>query len=134
VCRSLFPEIERVTRAELHNNDISARITSQKKLQELAGETPIDQADQHGLFGLELFRKLTEHSYVQVENERAREQMKRDTVPNRHAALHGIVTYSSFKNSLNAIFLTDYVFQIINAFKREQLRATRIGDPAEAAQ
>jgi hypothetical protein len=41
---------------------------------------------------------------------------------NRHAALHGIVPYSSFKSSLNAIFLINYVFQIVTAFK---LRATR---------
>jgi hypothetical protein len=138
VCRSVFPEIERVARAELHDNDLSIRITSQKMLQELAGETPVDEVDPHGFLGLELFKKLTGHSYAQVENEQAREQMRMDAVPNRHAALHGIVTYSSFKNSLNAIFLADYVFQIINAFRRERLRtsecASGSSDAAEAGQ
>ena len=124
VCPSVFPEIERVARAELHGNDPSIPITSQKILQELAGETPIDEVDPHGILGLELFKKLTEHSYARVENELTRERMRRDAVPNRHATLHGIVTYSSFKSSLNAIFLADYVFQIINAFKRERLRAS----------
>jgi hypothetical protein len=46
-----------------------------------------------------------------------------DAVRNRHAALHGIVTYNSFKNSLNAIFLADYVFQVIHAFKQAQVRS-----------
>ena len=44
--------------------------------------------------------------------------MEADAVPNRHAAVHGLVVYRSFKNSLNTLFMTDYVFQIVNAVKK----------------
>jgi len=45
-------------------------------------------------------------------------RMEADPVPNRHAALHGIIVYRSFKNSLNAIFMTDYIFQVVDAVKK----------------
>jgi hypothetical protein len=38
-------------------------------------------------------------------------------VPNRHAAIHGLIVYNSFWHSLNAIFIADYAFQIIAAVK-----------------
>ena len=37
-------------------------------------------------------------------------------VPNRHAAIHGLVVYSSPQNSLNAIFLADNIFRIVTHF------------------
>jgi hypothetical protein len=49
---------------------------------------------------------------VNVRTDEARKQIRLDAVPNRHAALHGIVPYSSFKSSLNAIFLIDSARQI----------------------
>ncbi|MCY4138623.1 MAG: hypothetical protein OXF56_10200 [Rhodobacteraceae bacterium] len=39
-------------------------------------------------------------------------------MPNRHAAVHGLVVYSSMQNSLNAIFMADYIFQPIGVLKR----------------
>jgi hypothetical protein len=40
-----------------------------------------------------------------------------DSIPNRHAAIHGYVSYDSAQSSLNAIFITDYIFQVIQAAK-----------------
>ena len=38
---------------------------------------------------------------------------ERDPVPNRHAAIHGRVAYSTHKHSMNMLILTDYVFRIL---------------------
>src|ERR1700730_3091169 len=122
VCPKVFTEIERVVRAELYGDDLSITITSQQRLQKFASELDPDVIDLREFFHLEIFKKFTEHSYAHVKTKQAREQISLDAVPNRHAALHGIVPYNSFKSSLNAIFLLDYVFQVITAFKQEKAR------------
>ena len=47
-----------------------------------------------------------------------RKCFEQDPIPNRHAALHGLVIYSSMQNSLNSIFMTEFIFQVISALKR----------------
>ncbi len=47
----------------------------------------------------------------------AMERFAQDPVPNRHAAVHGLVSYSSMQNSLNTIFMADYIFQVISFLK-----------------
>ena len=81
-----------------------------------------------GLYELDIFGHLTKHLrdddesegskfvhgvFQRVGNEEDRERLKQNPVPNRHAALHGFVTYDSPQNSLNAIFIADYIFRII---------------------
>jgi hypothetical protein len=41
-----------------------------------------------------------------------------DPVPNRHAAIHGLVSYTSLKSSLNAILVADYLLQALSTIKR----------------
>lgn len=118
VCRHLFPEVERVSRIEIHEGSFE-RITSQNKLQELAGGFTPGQIEPGGLFALQLFRRLSQHLYADVRDEQVRQQMEKDAVPNRHAAVHGLVVYKSPKNSLNTIFMTDYLFQIVHLIKSE---------------
>ncbi|MGA7973578.1 MAG: hypothetical protein WCA36_12300 [Pseudolabrys sp.] len=118
-CRHLLSEIERVARVELHNDTLST-ITSQHALQEIAGDLSYSEIEPIGYFGLELFNRLSSHLYVPVRDEEQRQQIALDPVPNRHAALHGLVVYRSFKNSLNTIFMMDYVLQIVNAVKRRK--------------
>ena len=50
-------------------------------------------------------------------DEAARQRLARDPVPNRPAVVHGLVVYSSMQNSLNAIFMTDYIFLVIGLLK-----------------
>jgi hypothetical protein len=52
--------------------------------------------------------------------EKNRSQLQLDPLPNRHAAIHRIVVYSSFWNSLNVIFMTDFAFQLMAAIKGAQ--------------
>lgn len=117
VCRVLIPEIERVARRELHDDRMD-RIASQERLRELAGKLPLFSVDPPGLYNLNLYRRLSNHLYANVTTDEDRRRVARDPVPNRHAAVHGLVVYSSMQSSLNAIFLADYIFLVMTVLKR----------------
>ena len=138
VCRVLFPEIERVFRAELFNNKIG--LISYKKFIKalLDNHESIDDFISAGLYDLSNFRHLTK-AFQEKEgkqkgekekntsesdklifglfndalSEEHRESLKQSPIPNRHATIHGLVIYSSPQNSLNTIFIADYVFRIV---------------------
>jgi hypothetical protein len=122
VCRHLFPEIERVVRTELYENALENIISTRgspnrpRFLREI-GEVLVLGELPFGYFGFKLFTRLNEHLYLSIWDEAQRERIKADPVPNRHAAVHGLVIYKSFKNSLNTIIMTDYVFRIIHVLK-----------------
>lgn len=117
VCRVLMPEIERVSRVELYEGKLRG-ISSLPLLRELAGQLPITTVEPGGFLALNLFRRLSEHLYEDVWDEDSRRRFAEDPVPNRHAAVHGLVVYSSMQNSLNAIFMADFIFQAIGVLKR----------------
>ena len=102
VCRVLFPEIERMIGVGRRKIDILEKLTGTRDLAELAFRER---------FGLILFDRLVDHMYEDVGAER--EKFERDPVPNRHAAMHGLVQYSTHKHSMNMLILTDYVFEIL---------------------
>ena len=117
VCRVLIPEIERVARRELHDDRMD-RIASQERLRALAGKLPLFSVGPPGFYNLNLYRRLSNHLYANVTTDEDRRRLARDPVPNRHAAVHGLVVYSSMQSSLNAIFLADYIFLVMTVLKR----------------
>lgn len=119
VSRVLFPEIERISRIEFHENQIT-QITSQHELRKLAEELTLDDTEPRGYFGFMLFKCLTEHLYDYVENNIKREKISNNPVPNRHAVVHGLITYSSFTNSLNTLFIVDFIFQIFSFIEKNR--------------
>ena len=126
VCRLLFPEIERVVQTEIfkratgqvsYKNLIEGRSLHEllpggwydfdylsHLMMSLKGSSESVLAD--SIFGL--FRYVNESDLPRLE---------RDPVPNRHAAMHGYVSYSSPQNSLNAIFVADYFFRLVSSLK-----------------
>lgn len=130
VCSLLPPVIEQVSRKELHNDSIETAnpITSQKDLQKLAGKLPPSSVEPGGLFAWNLLRRLSKHFYKRINDEATRQQFAQDPVPNRHAAVHGFVEYSSMQNSLNMIFMADYIFRVISLTK-EALRESALPLP-----
>ncbi|ACL60245.1 hypothetical protein Mnod_5400 [Methylobacterium nodulans ORS 2060] len=118
VCRVLFPEIERISRVEIHAGSLQT-ITSQKELQKLAGELDTSQTEPRGMYALEFYGKLTEHLYEYVSTPAAATKAEQNSVSNRHATVHGVVSYSSLKNSLNALFMADYILQVVTVTKRQ---------------
>lgn len=119
VCRLLFPEIERVARREMHGDKVS-RITNQRALRDLAARLPISVVIPSGFHGWKLFDRFSNHLYEDVSNEEVRRRLASDPVPNRHAAMHGLVVYSTMQNSLNAIFIAEYFFQLISVLMELQ--------------
>jgi hypothetical protein len=102
VCRVLFPEIERMIGVGRRKTDMLEKLTGTRDLADLAFRER---------FGLILFDRLVDHMYEDVGDKR--EKFERDPVPNRHAAMHGLVQYSTHKHSMNMLILTDYVFEIL---------------------
>lgn len=70
-------------------------------------------------YGLHLFQKLKAHLYEKVgEDEAIIAKLAADPVPNRHAALHGLVCYKTVQSSLNAIIIADFIFHLINCINQ----------------
>ena len=110
VCRVLFPEIERMIRLNLFND--AGRVRTSEMLGKLVGERPLEDFVSQEAFGLVLFGRLAKHLYEQV-NDEERSKFEQNFVPNRHAAMHGLISYSTHKHSMNMIIMADYIFQIL---------------------
>lgn len=113
--RILFPEIERVARNELHGRMKGE--TSQRALRQAAEELGLNDVEPGGLYGFRLFEKLFDHLYASAETPEAIEAIARDAVPNRHAAMHGLVAYNSLKSSISMLVMADFLYQVICAVK-----------------
>ena len=106
VCRALFPEIERMIGA-------GPPAGSKKMVQKLMESGDPRDRRFRELFDWVMLERIRNHAYEEVRTEDQRERFERDAVPNRHAAMHGRVAYSTHKHSMNMLILTDYVFRIL---------------------
>ena len=114
VCRVLFPEIERIFRARFSNKRTgSIQIKSMAK--EFVDDMLLEGSRLRKVLGLFLFGRLVGHLYESIKEDDELEKFAKDFVPNRHAAIHGLVSYSTHKHSVNMIIMTDYIFQILPA-------------------
>lgn len=98
-----------------------------KLLVEKSDDLSVVQLEPSGYHSLILVQRLTEHLYGQVDTRERREKFEDDPVPNRHAAIHGIIVYNSIWNSLNVIFLTDIAFQVVSLAKQTGFAAGATG-------
>ena len=138
VCRVLFPEIERVLRVRTFGHrrhgtydKIFKRVVENKSLGEFLPGGWLDLTSFHhltktmqkqadGRFDTGVFGLFT---YVSDDNLR---RVQDDPVPNRHAALHGYVEYATHQNSLNTIFIAEYVFRVTNALSDPKFESCEI--------
>lgn len=67
---------------------------------------------------IDLFTVLDEHLYDRVKTPEAVERFRNDPIPNRHAAIHGLIHYASAQNSLNMLILADYIFFLLSQLSR----------------
>ena len=108
---SLFPAIERAVRDCLCGNKLG-NIEVNEQLEDSIAHMPLSMLP-GGALGFVGFTLLSHHLYENVYTDAARNRFEDASVPNRHAAIHGLVTYSSEKSSLNAIFIAIYVFRVL---------------------
>jgi len=115
--RALFPEIERLSRLAIHDGAMD-RIASQPMLREAAGSLTPGEMAVAGSHGLTLYSRLRDHLYANLTTEEDLAKILASPIPNRHAAVHGFSTYGTFKGSLNALILTEFIFRTISALKQ----------------
>lgn len=125
--RLLFPEIERVVRDEFYPGDLKQRLASQIELRDAAQRLPAGALSAELAAGLKMYDKLVNHLYAKVEDDAALAKATNDPVPNRHAALHGLVSYKTQQSSLNAIMMTEFALHLVGVLKRH-LREKREAD------
>ena len=125
VCRLLFPELERLSWLELHGGVTPTKVTSQHKLIERVGRFTLPELEigMGGLFTFSLFKTLKKHLYAKAEGIARLQELEVTDVPNRHACVHGLVVYKTAKNSLNTIFMADFLFWVIHAIKQHDTEA-----------
>lgn len=112
VTRMLFPEIERVYRAELKNG-VFTGLTGLRSLREdVLDCTALELSHYTPIFNYYLLEKLIEHVYSRVESDDGLVKIRLDPVPDRHAAMHGLIVYSSLQSSINMIIMAEFFFQL----------------------
>ncbi len=113
VCRVLFPEIDREFRIHFFD-DAAGSISSKSMLDRLTNHGFLENFLPREAYGWILLDRLVHHLYEPVHDSN-RTKYERDYVPNRHAAIHGLVRYATFKHSLNMIVMADYIFQVLTS-------------------
>jgi hypothetical protein len=140
--RLLFPEIERVTRNEfggwrVKETPDQAGLSStdpglKERLKELvlhyvSNKIPIGYHLEDPLSSWVLpTLKLHDHLYKRAETASEIERCEHDPVPNRHAAIHGRVVYSTAQHSINTLIMTECIFHVVTTAKQ---LARASGDP-----
>ena len=119
---SMFAAIERAVRVCLHGDKVG-RVSVKNRLVDLVGRLPLSVLPD-GLLAFIGFTQLSHHLYENIHTDDIRERFLDASIPNRHAAIHGLVIYSSEKSSLNSIFVAMYVFQILTVLKFRYLRSS----------
>ncbi len=114
----LFPVVDREFRIHFFE-DRAGSISSRKMLKELANRKELGDLLPREAYGWILFGRLVHHLFEPVD-ESNRARYKQDSVPNRHASIHGLVPYSTFKHSVNMIVMADYIFQILTSRRAEK--------------
>jgi hypothetical protein len=115
--RLLFPEIERIARAELLNGRLGG-IASLKEVREAVGQLGLSELGPQGggpVFAQ--FARMAHHLYETASTPERVAELASDPVPNRHAAMHGLVTYRTMQSSLNALIMTEFMYQVIPVVK-----------------
>jgi hypothetical protein len=115
--RLLFPELERVSRKELKIPPNEPNV-SQRLLRESGWHLPAGLVAPVGFDALRFMEALSEGLYATVQSEDEIQAAKLSPVPNRHAAIHGRVSYATSQTSLNMIFMAAFMFELITVLAR----------------
>ena len=122
VSRTLFPEIDRALRIHFFE-DKAKSISSGTMLNTFMNQGSLAEFMPAEAHGWALLGRLMNHLFTNV-TDRNREAVAQDDLPTRHASLHGLIDYSTYKQSFNMIVMTDYIFQVL----------TRLDKPSEPSQ
>ena len=120
VPRTLMAEIERVIRVQLRGKIVGRELNVKETILSEVDDLPMSSF--HDLTSSTMQCEAFEgHLYEKINDENDRSRFADNPIPNRNAALHGLVPYSSEKSSLNSIFLMDFVLQTTTQAKRARI-------------
>ena len=120
VSPTLMVEIERVTKVQLRGKIVDRGLNVKETILSEVDDLPMSSF--HDLTSSTMqYETFEGHLYEQIDDENDRSRFADNPIPNRHAALHGRVPYSSEKSSLNSIFLMDFVLQTTTQAKRARI-------------
>ena len=92
--------------------DTLQNLTPHEIIKELTGHWPQGDSGPIQAYFWVLLDRLVNHVYKTV-NDENRKEYEQDFTPNRHAVVHGRVSYSKHKHSMNMIIMADFIFQIL---------------------
>lgn len=105
--RTLFPDIERKAREILEGHGVTSQ-ASLRELRQSVDALGVANLTRTGVVSFKLYRMFADHLYSQVKTPERLAEVAADPVPNRHAALHGLVVYSTRQASMNALIMAEY--------------------------
>lgn len=115
--RVVFPEIERIARDQLLEGTLEG-IASLKEVRQAAGELGWGEWQKFGedpIFGQ--FTVMSYHLYEVAKTRERIAQLACSPIPNRHAALHGLIAYTSLQSSVSAIIMAEFMFKAISILR-----------------
>lgn len=115
----MIPVIERVIRKEYYGGTLPNKGTSVIEFREDAKMLPFD-AIEHCAFGL---YDALDYLYDHCNSDEDASRMASKPIPNRHAVVHGWVTYNCMCSSLNMLILADFAFGLVTEMKRYKQEA-----------
>lgn len=113
VCRVLFPEVERSIRSRFNVVEVG-RSLSKRKITDVFNGTTLGEVINGDPLSYRRFRLLVQHVYERLDSTSV-QKIKDVSTPNRHAALHGLVTYSTKKHSINMILMADFMLEFFSS-------------------
>ena len=113
VCRTLMTEVEHVIRIHLYGGKVG-HFSVKQQIADACDSLPVSMLPDRRM-GFVGYTCLQNHLYSQIRDETDRSRFVDHRIPNRHAALHGLLTYPTVQSSLNSIFIADYVMQLVSA-------------------
>ena len=105
--RTLFPDIERKARETLQGHGVTSQ-ASLRELRKSVDALGVANFTRTGVVSFKLYRMFADHLYSHVKTPERLAEVAADPVPNRHAALHGLVVYATRQSSVNALIMAEY--------------------------
>ena len=118
VPRAMVTEIDRATRVQLHKKIVDTGLNVKKTILNELDELPVSSFYDFRSTLIQ-YEIIANHLYEQIPDDNKRSQVAESAIPNRHAAVHGLVPYATEKSSLNSLFLADFVFGVITISKKQ---------------
>jgi hypothetical protein len=116
VTRSLFPEIERVARIKLYEHNISKGISSLKDVREFIEYNNLKNYGLGEFWNIVILKEFKNiYNPIKTNNDVIKANI--NTIPNRHAAIHGHVNYNNICSSINSLIIAEYAFAMIEMIK-----------------